>query len=86
MSDQCKDCVQAAIHWAWCGFTASCRQCNVRGLAASPKFIREHHYEMVLRRDGAETLDKAKKEISVEYGRMQRLKWQKNELQKSKET
>lgn len=70
----CQNCLRAQTSHTWGGYTADCEGCGARGIALSPKFIREHWYEMTLAKGGREALDAMKKRISEEWARIQRLK------------
>lgn len=70
----CKDCLQAALNWTWGGYQASCDACNTRGIAVSPRFVREHYYQRILADSGPAALAEAKRAVSAEWGRIQRLK------------
>ena len=74
MNLTCPDCLKAAIDPNHGGYHADCNQCNIRGIAMSPKFIREHHYGMVLAKDGKEAMEARKRLVSAEWGRIQRLR------------
>lgn len=70
----CPNCFRAQTNWAWAGYSADCGGCNVRGMAVSPKFVREHFYEQVLTKDGVDARDTMKRKVSDEWARIQRLK------------
>ena len=70
----CKDCLRAQTVYTHGGTTAECEGCNLRGLATSPKHIREHYYGLVLLKEGKDAMEDLKKRVVAEWKRIERLK------------
>ena len=74
MDGACLDCFNARTQWTWGGYFDGCEGCNIRGIAVSPKFVREHFYEQTREKGGEDALKEMKRKVSEEWARIRRLR------------